>query len=277
MSYSPATLQAREYYNSEDAENFYSIVWGGQDIHIGLYEEPGISIARASERTVERIADCLPGIDKSTRVLDLGAGYGGAARYLTARHGCSVVCLNLSEAQNERNRQLTAEAGLEARIEIVDGSFEDVPFANDSFDVIWSQDAILHSGNRGQVLAEVARVLRPGGDFVLTDPMQADDCPSGVLAPILERLHLESLASPGYYRRNLASLGFEERDFLNYSQQLPRHYGHVLAYLQNRRSELETKISKSYMEKMMAGLQRWIEGGEAGHLVWGIFHFRRGV
>lgn len=59
----------------------------------------------------------------------------------------------------------------------------------------WSLDAMLHSGNRGRLLAEVARVLLAGGDFIFTDLMQADDCPEGVLQPILERLLLEDMAS----------------------------------------------------------------------------------
>ncbi len=52
---------------------------------------------------------------------------------------------------------------------------------------------MLHSGNRGRLLAEVARVLLAGGDLIFTDLMQADDCPEGVLRPILERLLLEDI------------------------------------------------------------------------------------
>ncbi|MDH5777270.1 MAG: SAM-dependent methyltransferase, partial [Gammaproteobacteria bacterium] len=37
-AYSEAVATARDYYNSEDADNFYNIIWGGEDIHIGLYE-----------------------------------------------------------------------------------------------------------------------------------------------------------------------------------------------------------------------------------------------
>jgi ubiquinone/menaquinone biosynthesis C-methylase UbiE len=44
-------------------------------------------------------------------------------------------------------------------------------------------------------MTEVDRVLKPGGELVFTDPMQADDCPDGVLQPVLDRIHLESLGS----------------------------------------------------------------------------------
>lgn len=50
-------------------------------------------------------------------------------------------------------------------------------------------------GGTGRHLAEVARVLRAGGKLIFTDLMQVDDCPEGVLQPILERLLLEDMAS----------------------------------------------------------------------------------
>ncbi len=80
--HSEVVSTARDYYNSEDADNFYFHIWGGEDIHIGLYEHEDEEIATASRRTVEYMARQVPGLNAESRVLDLGAGYGGAARYL---------------------------------------------------------------------------------------------------------------------------------------------------------------------------------------------------
>ena len=49
------------------------------------------------------------------------------------------------------------------------GSFEAIPAPNSSFDLVWSQDAILHSGRRERVISEVARVLKPGGRMIVSD------------------------------------------------------------------------------------------------------------
>lgn len=277
QQYSAVVQTAREYYNSADADNFYYHVWGGEDIHIGLYASDHEPIADASRRTVARMAELAGTLDEKTRVLDLGAGYGGSMRYLAENYGCRCVALNLSEVENQRNREKNRQAGLDTLIEVVDGDFAQVPFEDGGFDLIWSQDAILHSGERERVCAEVARLLRPGGRFVFTDPMQADDAPEDRLQPIYDRIHLDSLGSPGFYRRTLQALDLEELEFEDHSVQLPRHYARVLDELERRADELqrEGRISAEYVARMKKGLRHWIDGGNEGYLVWGIFVFTK--
>ncbi|MGH3320621.1 MAG: methyltransferase domain-containing protein [Streptosporangiaceae bacterium] len=272
-SYGVAVDTAREYYDSDDADNFYFTVWGGEDIHVGMYDHADEPIFDASRRTVERMAEKVS-LGPDTRVLDIGAGYGGAARYLARTYGCRVVALNLSAVENRRDRQMNDEQGLSHLIEVVEGAFENIPYPADTFDVVWSQDALLHSGDRDRVFEEVDRVLRSGGDFVFTDPMAADDCPSGVLAPIRERIHLETMGSPAFYRGAARRLGWQEVEFDDHSQQLSRHYGRVLRELENREDEVSGIVSGDYVARMKKGLGHWVEGGDNEYLVWGVFHFR---
>lgn len=272
-SYGEAVDTAREYYNSDDADTFYFTIWGGEDIHVGMYNHADESIFDASRRTVERMASKVD-LGPDTKVLDIGAGYGGAARHLARTYGCRVVALNLSEVENQRDRQMNEEQGLSHLIEVVDGAFEDLPYPADTFDVVWSQDAMLHSGDRDRVLEEVDRVVKPGGDFVFTDPMSADDCPPGVLSPILERIHLDTMGSPAFYRRAGRRLGWQEIEFDNHSKQLPTHYGRVRQELEDREDEISQVVSNEYIARMKKGLGHWVEGGNNDHLAWGIFHFR---
>lgn len=269
-----AVAVARDYYDSDDADTFYATIWGGEDIHVGLYESDDESIADASHRTVRRLAERLGPLSPDTRVLDIGAGYGGAVRHLAREFGCQATALNLSEVENERNRELNREQGLDDRIDVVDGNFEELPLDDDSFDVVWSQDAFLHSGRRKQVLAEAARVMKPGAQLVFTDPMQSDDCPEGSLQPILDRLHLTSLASPAFYRSAAKDVGLEEVGFEDLTHQLVNHYSRVLAATEANEAELTRRISAEYIERMKAGLRHWVDGGREGRLAWGVFHFR---
>lgn len=263
---------ARDYYDSAEADDFYSNVWGGEDIHIGLYDTTS-DIRTASRLTVERMIGKL-GPLAGKRVVDLGAGYGGAARVLAREHSAHVTCLNLSRVENERNRALTNEAGLGDRIDVVDGSFDDMPFADESFDVAWSQDAILHAPDRERVVDEVARVLRPGGVFAFTDPMQADGIDdTRVLQPIYDRIHLPDLASIGFYRDALTKRGFEEIEVEELTHQLGRHYARVREAMLDRRDELG--LDDSFVERMSAGLAHWVESADKGHLSWAIMLYRK--
>ena len=276
-TYTEPVETAREYYNSEDADNFYYSIWGGEDIHVGLYRSDDESIYDASQRTVERMAsycEQLDGDASDLRILDMGAGYGGAARYLAETYGCEVVALNLSEVENEKDREMNREQGLDHLITVVDGNFEDVPEPDNSFDVVWSQDSFLHSAAREKVIQEAVRLLKEGGEFIFTDPMQADNCPPGVLQPILDRIHLESLGSPSFYREQAEKLGLEELRFDDQTENLTRHYSRVLEETEKHEEELRGKVSQDYIEHMKEGLQHWIDGGEQDYLAWGIFHFK---
>ncbi|MGF1635178.1 MAG: SAM-dependent methyltransferase [Phycisphaerae bacterium] len=275
-TYSQAVETARTYYNSDDADTFYFTIWGGEDIHVGLYESRDEPIADASRRTVERMAARLgPDLGK-LRLLDLGGGYGGAMRHLAKTTGCRATVLNLSEVENERGRDMNRAQGVDHLVETIDGDFKHVPADDASYDAAWSQDAILHADDRSAVVAEVARVLKPGGSFVFTDPMQADDAPTHKLKPIYDRIHLQSLASPGYYNRVAAQHGLRLVAFEEHAEMIARHYGRVLDELNGRGQEmLSVGISQAYVDNMKRGLRHWIDGGNNGYLTWGIFHFRK--
>lgn len=272
MSQSEVTDQAERYYDSSDADEFYHQVWGGEDIHVGCYQSEEEPIGAASRRTVERMAE-LCSIDASTHIVDLGSGYGGAARQLVAKYGCRVTCLNLSETQNRRNVEKTLAAGMSDRIQVVHGAFEALPFDDACCQIVWSQDAFLHSPERERVFKEARRVLQRGGTLIFTDPMQAEAVPEGVLNPVLERIHLASLGSFAEYRRMAKAVGFREALCLPLTEHLTRHYTRVREELSRLRGGLKDSISEPYLERMLDGLGHWIDAGRGGHLAWGILKF----
>ena len=273
--YSNEVEVARSYYNSEDADNFYYHVWGGEDLHLGIYKTPDEDIYTASRRTIDQMASKAKKIDKNTRIIDLGGGFAGSARHLASKYGCHVAVLNLSEAENERGRKMNKEQGLEDLIDVVDGSFDDIPFDDATFDIVWSEDAILHSNDREKVVEEAARVLKPGGEFIFTDPMQTDNCDEQVLQPVYDRINLSSLGSPAFYRKAFRKYGFQEQSFQEMADQLSTHYNRVLQETEKNEDRLDGIVSKEYIENMKKGLRHWVKGGREGNLTWGIFHFQK--
>lgn len=266
-------IKTKDYYDSRDADEFYHTIWGGEDIHIGIYELPGESIFQASKRTIQTMVSCLPPIMPTTRVLDLGSGYGGAARYLAARFNCFVDCLNLSDTENARNIAKNKAVRLQDQINVRGGNFENLPYEGNMFDVVWSEDAFLHSRKKEKIFEEAHRVLKRGGQLIFTDPMQTDDCPPEVLQPILDRIYLKELGSVKQYRDIAAKTGFTEQRIEEMPEQLSRHYTTVLKELKQQEARLAGVVSDEYIKRMKEGLEHWIEGGQKGYLNWGILHF----
>jgi len=186
-----------------------------------------------------------------------------------------VDCLNLSQVQNERNRNKNKELGLDGIIRVIEGNFEEMPSEDQAYDVVWSQDSILHSSNRKRVLEEVNRVLKPGGLFIFTDIMQSENCPLEVIEVLVKRIHLSSLASFSFYQQAAQELLWEEVLVTDLSEHLPIHYAKVLAGLLEERERLLPICGTEYLYHMTEGLKRWISAGEKSYLTWGIMKFQK--
>jgi demethylmenaquinone methyltransferase/2-methoxy-6-polyprenyl-1,4-benzoquinol methylase len=112
----------------------------------------------------------------SERVLDVATGTGLVARELVRRYGCRVVGLDQSEEMlSGARRRLEADPDLAARVELVRGEAEALPFADGEVDHLTFTYLLRYVDDPGATLAELARVVRPGGriaslEFGLPDP-----------------------------------------------------------------------------------------------------------
>ena len=121
------------------------------------------------------------GIETSTRVLDLGSGIGGPARYLAANFGCQVTGVDLSPAFVDTAIYLTERCGLSSKVTFQEGDALHLPFDDASFDAVFLQHVAMNIGDRNALYAEVLRVLAPGGRFATYDIVARD---AGVVFPV---------------------------------------------------------------------------------------------
>ncbi|MFI9048402.1 SAM-dependent methyltransferase [Streptomyces sp. NPDC053427] len=264
---------ARTYYNAGDVDGFYAHAWGGEDIHFGVYADAHEAIDVASRRTVERLAaKVCDALGSDSTVLDMGSGYGGAARWLAGQFGCHVVALNISEVQNRRHRELNSERGLDGLIEVVTGSFHDIPAPDARFDVVWSQEALCHSGDRPSALREAVRVLKPGGHLVFTDIMAAEGAPEEELRPLTQRLAITEFATSRFYEEQLRALGLSGVDFEDLSDHMLTHYERLLEEVRSPAPGLVNAVSAAYLERLGTSLPQVVAACRKGHLRWGTLH-----
>ena len=265
----------KEHYDNKENDAFYFDIWGGENIHIGFYKKPEDSIKEASRNTVWTMVRKLKPIKKNQRILDIGAGYGGAARLLAEKYGCKIDCLNLSEVENERNRKMNKDAELEELVSVTDGNFEKLPFERETFDLVWSQDALLHSNKKEKVFREVARVLKPEGRFIFTDLMQTEDCPKNALKEVLAPLSLKKLGSIKLYEKLARKADLERVIIAKRPAQLINHYKKVLEALDEQHTTIVKKLNEEFVDKMRTNVQLWIDAGEKEYVTWGILQFQK--
>ena len=129
-------------------------------------------------------------LGEGDRVLDLATGTCDLAILLARRHpSLHTTGLDGSEQMLAVGRQKLGRAGVADRVSLVTGDAQALPFAEGSFDVVTMAFGIRNVPDRPRALAEIARVLRPGGRVAILELSEPD---SGRLAPIA-RFHLHTV------------------------------------------------------------------------------------
>ena len=119
----------------------------------------------------EQFLDPL-GIGPDQRVLDIGSGIGGTARFIAGRYGASVTGVDLTPAFVETAAALSAMVGMSDQTRFLQGSALELPVEDRSADLITMLHVGMNIADKPALFAEVARVLAPGGRFALFDLME---------------------------------------------------------------------------------------------------------
>lgn len=159
---------------SQDAEGHPVF---GQELYRGSAEAQGEGVEEAIELSLgcgvpTAVADLHPG----EVVLDLGSGAGGDV-LISARRvspGGRAIGLDMTPEMLDLARRNAEAAGVD-NVDFLQGYLEDVPLPDDSVDVVISNCVINLAADKCVVLAEAARVLRPGGRFAVSDVIADED------------------------------------------------------------------------------------------------------
>ncbi|MDP1701480.1 MAG: methyltransferase domain-containing protein [Aestuariivirga sp.] len=148
-------------------------------------------------------------LQPGSRVLDVGSGIGGPARYIAAKTGAHITALELQPDLHEVARELTARCGLSSRVEHVCGNILDGALT-ESYDVIISFLCFLHIPDRAKLFAACRAALKPGGvmyieDFGKPRPLSADE-----VRALSVKVQCAGLPGRAEYESHLATAGFAD-------------------------------------------------------------------
>ena len=165
------------------------------------------------------------GLASDMRVLDVGAGIGGPARYFAEARGCIVHGIDLSDEYVQVANALTRRCGLADKVSFRQASALAIPFEHASFDRATMIHVGMNIADKAKAFAEARRVLKPGGVFGVYDVMLTGDGEVAYPMPWAMTAAASFLETPAAYRALLAAQGFaieNERNWRETALQLGR-------------------------------------------------------
>jgi SAM-dependent methyltransferase len=158
---------------------------------------------RATEEFAAHLA-----LRSGLRLLDIGSGLGGGARFVAEHHGCQVTGVDITPEYVEVATALTRLVGLDGRAAFQVGNATNLPFDDASFD----RATLLHVGmnipDKERLCREARRVLRSDGLFGIYDVMRLGDAQPTFPTPWAAGAESSFLARPEDYRQALSAAGF---------------------------------------------------------------------
>jgi tocopherol O-methyltransferase len=106
-------------------------------------------------------------VKSAKSVVDVGCGIGGSSRHIARKYNCKAQGITLSPYQANRGNELAKEQGLsdQASFQVADAL--DMPFDDNSFDLVWSLESGEHMPDKEKFVSELFRVAAPGGRILV--------------------------------------------------------------------------------------------------------------
>lgn len=228
----PCTVdEVRQFY---DAMTDLMVEAYGADLHLGYWNDPpdNDSIQDATARMTDQLIERLAA-SAGDRVLDVGCGIGQAALRLARACDVEVRGVSISPQQVEKARLRARCEGQDqkVRFEIADAMC--LPYAADTFDGAWAIESLSHM-ELDRALAEISRVLRPGGRFVVSDGMlddSADDATRTRIESLCPVVHLNPPPTKSDYLRLFAATEFRLVDLTDITDRTKHTTTHILQWV----------------------------------------------
>jgi sarcosine/dimethylglycine N-methyltransferase len=182
----------------------------GRDVDaIAIDDLAGIDEFHALGRPATIALADLAEIGPGTEVVDVGAGLGGPARFLAARHGARVTAVEPVERFRTACADLNRRAGLSDSITTVDGTATHLPLDDASMDVAWMQAVSISVADKGAMAAEVRRVVRDGGRLAFYDSFARSGADLHFPLPWADGPDASFVVAAGTLRTAFVEAGFE--------------------------------------------------------------------
>jgi sarcosine/dimethylglycine N-methyltransferase len=280
----PTTRQAA--YTERDVAEFfdrtlstYLSFWDSEGVlHTGYFASTDDTDYRLAADRTSRVLAGEAGIDGSANVLDVGCGCGNFLMYLAREFGCRGAGLDLSgeRVSFAQGRLAEQQSASPLRIAFRQGSATQIPYPDDEFSHVVSQDALFLVPDKPRSHAEIWRVLRPGGLFAFSDFLQpTEEISERTRTHVYDRVKWNDGYSFTGYQVALEEAGFEivlARNLAGHIWQTYRVLGAMAAERAAAAPDAAARDWTLAFAESCVQIQAAIDDGEFG---WGIFVARK--
>ncbi|KMS68796.1 hypothetical protein ACH49_26905 [Streptomyces leeuwenhoekii] len=214
----------------------------GKNLHFGYWEpsDSELSFDEATDRLTDLLTERLR-IGPGSRLLDIGCGVGTPGVRIARLSGAEVTGISVSEEQVKRANALARSQSSACRAEFHQANAMELPFPDASFDAAVALESMIHMPDRGQVLREIRRVLRPGGRIVLTDFHERTPLSPAHRAVVNQLLQdiMCTMVQVDDYLRLLRAAGFQFKEMVDISEETVRRTFMALA---ERAAHMPTEV-----------------------------------
>jgi len=227
----------------------------GEQIHVGGPDQTNVLAKKV-------------GLDKKEDIylIDICSALGGPARHLAKDYGTKVVGLDITAEMIEEAKKRTEGEPYAEKIEYRLGSALDIPAHNNTFDVVWGQDAWCYIRDKPRLIEEVNRVLKLGGTLGFTDWIWGSaEVPEAEADYLMEFMVFPDLQTLDGYRKLIKGVGMKLEEKEDLGDDFANHMDKYISILEINKENIIAGFGEELYSEAEKGLLAW---QNAAHNKW---------
>ena len=273
----------KAYYSNKNTTRFYLDLWGGDSIHIGIYDDN--YTYNKNEIKENKLIEIKDAIDRKKvfmykfinmyskyswgnyQIADFGSGYGGTARFLYNKlnHTKKEFYIDCFDISHDNCIINTSKNILENYdIPVYNISFLEIPFSK-QYNIIYSEDAFIHINDRSKIFKEIHKKLLKGGFLIFSDIILTDTHNKAEIQEVYDRVNIKYLENYESYIEKAKNNNLIYVNSYEYKESMLYHYKNIRDIVDENDENKE----------IIKGLDNWIKHIELNNITSKLFIFKK--
>jgi len=208
------------------------------------------------------------------KVLDIGSGAGGSALYMAREYGVEVLGIDMCDNMLEcaRQHRLEASESVQAAVSFRYMDALTAEFPENTFDLIYSRDAIFHIADKDTLYANILKWLKPGGQLLVTEYIHGPNNPNHP-AEYVRYINLRGyqMVTLKQYEAILNRTGFSNVQAIDQTQPFKKVLIAELEKFKPQKTTFIKEFTQKDYDELVEGWEQKVVRIDAGDMGWALF------